>query len=63
MELEQVIYQFEFVESNWIGCPRSPGCLSVTELTIVRIPPRLLVSLIVLGVAAIASLYVGESLT
>ena len=54
--METLIYQLVLAASYCIGWAKSPGCLSVTELTIVRTPPRLLVPWIVLGVAAVESL-------
>ena len=39
MDAEPIAYHCFWVLSYWIGCPRSPGTLSVTLLTSERIPP------------------------
>jgi len=59
---DPTINQFKFVVSNWIGWPRSPGFLSVTLLSILRIPPTVLVILTGNGVPTVASLKVAASL-
>ena len=38
------MYHWFCVVSNWIGCPVSPGFLSDTRLTMLNVPPLLLIS-------------------